>query len=102
MRPRDDDLLSLFVDALRPAMTAPALAVFALRFKCDVLPARVERLAGARFRLTVFPPLPLPRSGEPHADTAALMERKGLPHLSGSRPCDRRFHVERKTKERQY
>ena len=59
----------------RPAMTAPALAVLALRFDCDVLPARVERLAGARFRLPVFPPLPLPRSGEPHADAAALMAR---------------------------
>jgi class 3 adenylate cyclase len=29
-----------------------------------------------------------------------LSKRKGLPHLSGSRPRDRRFHVERKTKER--
>jgi KDO2-lipid IV(A) lauroyltransferase len=57
----------------RPAMTAPALAVLALRFDCDVLPARVERLDGARFRLTVFPPLPVTRSGEPHADAAALM-----------------------------
>src|SRR6185436_8879967 len=28
----------------RPAMTAPALAVLALRFDCDVLPLRVERL----------------------------------------------------------
>jgi KDO2-lipid IV(A) lauroyltransferase len=59
----------------RPAMTAPALAVLALRFDCDVLPLRVERLDGARFRVTVFPPLPLPRSGEPHADAAALMVR---------------------------
>jgi KDO2-lipid IV(A) lauroyltransferase len=59
----------------RPAMTAPALAVLALRFDCDVLPLRVERLNGARFRVTVFPPLPLPRSGEPHADAAALMAR---------------------------
>ena len=57
----------------RPAMTASALAVLALRFDCDVLPARVERLGGARFRLTVFPPLRLPQSGEPHADAAALM-----------------------------
>jgi KDO2-lipid IV(A) lauroyltransferase len=57
----------------RPAMTAPALAVLALRVDCDVLPARVERLDGARFRLTIFPPLPLPRSGEPHADAAALV-----------------------------
>jgi len=57
----------------RPAMTASALAALALRFNCDVLPARVERLDGARFRLTVFPPLPLPRTGDSHADAAALM-----------------------------
>jgi KDO2-lipid IV(A) lauroyltransferase len=59
----------------RPAMTAPALAALALRFDCDLLPARVERLSGARFRLTVFPPLPLPRSGDHHADVATLMTR---------------------------
>jgi Kdo2-lipid IVA lauroyltransferase/acyltransferase len=57
----------------RPAMTTSALASLALRFNCDVLPARVERLNGAHFRLTVFPALPLPRSGNPHADVAALM-----------------------------
>jgi Kdo2-lipid IVA lauroyltransferase/acyltransferase len=57
----------------RPAMTTSALASFALRFDCDVLPARVERLNGAHFRLTVFPALPLPRSGNPGADVAALM-----------------------------
>jgi KDO2-lipid IV(A) lauroyltransferase len=57
----------------RPAMTPSALAALALRFDCDVLPARVERLDGAHFRLTVFPPLPLPRSGNSHADAAALM-----------------------------
>jgi len=59
----------------RPAMTASALAALALRFDCDVLPARVERLGGARFRLTVFPPLPLPRSGDHRADVATLMTR---------------------------
>jgi Kdo2-lipid IVA lauroyltransferase/acyltransferase len=57
----------------RLAMTAPALALLALRFGCAVLPARVERLGGARFRLTVCPPLPLPRSGDRTADAAALM-----------------------------
>jgi KDO2-lipid IV(A) lauroyltransferase len=36
------------------------------------LPARVERLEGARFQLTVFPPLPLPKSGNHNADIAAL------------------------------
>jgi len=59
----------------RPAMTAPALAVLALRFDCVVLPLRVERLDGAYFRVTVFPPLPLTRSTDRHADAAALMAR---------------------------
>jgi KDO2-lipid IV(A) lauroyltransferase len=59
----------------RTAMTSSALAALALRFDCDVLPARVERLGGARFRLTVFPPLALPRSGDHHADVAAVMTR---------------------------
>ncbi len=57
----------------RPAMTAPALALLALHFNCAVLPARVERLRGARFRLSIHPPLPLPRSGNRAADAAALM-----------------------------
>src|SRR6266852_1825460 len=58
----------------RKAMTAPALALLALHFDCAVLPARVERLQGAHFRLTIHPPLPLPKSGERTADVAALME----------------------------
>lgn len=57
----------------RPAMTAPALALLALRFDCDLLPVRVERLEGAHFRLTVFPPLKAPSSGDREADIAALL-----------------------------
>jgi KDO2-lipid IV(A) lauroyltransferase len=57
----------------RPAMTAPALALLALRFDCAVLPARVERLGGARFRLTLYPPLDVPRSGDRDADVLAIM-----------------------------
>jgi len=57
----------------RPAMTAPALALLALHFDCVVLPVRVERRRGARFRLTVHPPLPVPRSGDRAGDVAALM-----------------------------
>ena len=57
----------------RDAMTAPAPAVLGLRFRCDILPARVERLRGARFRLTVEPPVPLPDSGDRDADTLAVM-----------------------------
>jgi len=57
----------------RPAMTAPALALLALRFDCTVLPARVERLCGARFRLTLYPPLDVPRTGGRDADIMAMM-----------------------------
>ncbi len=55
-------------------MTAPALAQLALRYNCPVLPARVERIGGARFRLIVEPPLALPRTGDRQADTRALTE----------------------------
>jgi KDO2-lipid IV(A) lauroyltransferase len=57
----------------RPAKTAPALAMFALKYRCPVVPARVERLAGARFRVTLWPPITLPDSGDAKADTLALM-----------------------------
>ena len=55
------------------AMTAPALAQFALRFDCPVVPTRVERLKGARFRLTFHPPLAPPGTGDRQADIAAMM-----------------------------
>ncbi len=56
------------------AMTAPALAQLALKYDCPVLPARVERIDGARFRVIVEAPLALPRSGDRAADTRALTE----------------------------
>jgi KDO2-lipid IV(A) lauroyltransferase len=59
----------------RDAMTAPALARLANKFDCTVLPVQVERLAGARFRLTVHPPLPLARSGDPQRDALDVMTR---------------------------
>ena len=57
----------------RPAMTAPALAQLALKYGCPVVPARVERLEGAHFRLTVYPPLVLPDSGDRQADITATL-----------------------------
>lgn len=59
----------------RPAMTAPALALFALKFKCPVVPARVTRLDGARFRVDIEPPLTPPEpSGDRHADILAYTQ----------------------------
>lgn len=57
-----------------PAMTAPALAHLALRFRCPVIPTRAQRLGPARFRVVVEPPLPLPDTGDRHADIAALTQ----------------------------
>jgi KDO2-lipid IV(A) lauroyltransferase len=57
----------------RDAMTAPALARLARRFDCVVVPARVERLGGAHFRLTCEAPLAVPHTADAHADTLALM-----------------------------
>jgi KDO2-lipid IV(A) lauroyltransferase len=57
----------------RDAMTAPAIARFALKFRCPVVPARIERLGGAHFRLTFDTPLVLPDTGDSHADNLSLM-----------------------------
>jgi KDO2-lipid IV(A) lauroyltransferase len=57
----------------REAMTAPALAKFALHFGCAVVPVRVDRLPRARFRITAEPPIPYQRTGDAKRDTLALM-----------------------------
>lgn len=59
----------------RDAMTAPALAQFALKFDCPVVPVRAERLEGARFRITHFPPMEITRTGDRQADIAAIIAR---------------------------
>ena len=56
----------------RPAMTAPALAHFALRFKCPVVPVRVVRLGPARFRMVCEAPLQVELTGRRDADVYAL------------------------------
>ncbi len=57
-----------------PAMTAPALAVLALRLRCPVIPGWVERIGPARFRVTCEPPMALPDSGNRDADIATLTQ----------------------------
>lgn len=56
----------------REAMTAPALAVFALSVGCPVIPVRCERLDGCRFRIVLEPPLDLAPTGERKRDVPAL------------------------------
>jgi KDO2-lipid IV(A) lauroyltransferase len=59
----------------RDAMTAPALARFALRYRCPVVPVRLERVDGARFRLTFYSPLAVADSGDSAADIAETTAR---------------------------
>jgi Kdo2-lipid IVA lauroyltransferase/acyltransferase len=59
----------------RSAMTAPAVARLALRFDCPVIPVRVERLEGARFRFTVLAPIAIRSTGDTGADVRAIMTR---------------------------
>ncbi len=55
-----------------PAMTSPAPATFALRFRCPLLLLHVERIGPARLRVVCDPPLALPDSGDRAADIAAV------------------------------
>jgi KDO2-lipid IV(A) lauroyltransferase len=59
----------------RDAMTAPALATFALRYRCPMVALRAIRLKGAHFRIEFYPPYTLEPTGNRIADeTAAMVE----------------------------
>lgn len=57
----------------REAMTSPAIAEIALKYNFPVIPARIIRIKGAHFKAIIYPPLPLPRSGDHKRDVLALM-----------------------------
>jgi KDO2-lipid IV(A) lauroyltransferase len=57
-----------------PAMTAPAAASLALHFRCPLVPAMVQRVGPARFRLMVEAPLALPASGDRALDVQVLTQ----------------------------
>ena len=56
-----------------PAMTAPAIAAFALKFGCPLYPAVTERLDGAKFRVTISPPLRFDVTGDKEADMQRIL-----------------------------
>lgn len=59
----------------RDAMTAPALAQFSIKYDAPIIPVRVERLNGVQFRMTFYPALSVPRTGDRHKDTLAIMTK---------------------------
>ena len=56
----------------RDAMTTPAPAALALKLNCIILPTSNERLGGARFRMTVHPPVEFAPSGDHDQDVHQL------------------------------
>jgi KDO2-lipid IV(A) lauroyltransferase len=58
-----------------PAMTAPAIAEFALRYKIPIVPARVVRTKGCHFKGIIYPPLDYTPTGDQQADVLAIMTR---------------------------
>ncbi|HEX3881240.1 MAG TPA: lauroyl acyltransferase [Stellaceae bacterium] len=71
----------------RDAMTAPAIARFSLRFHAPIVPIRVERLEGARFRFTVLPPIDIAETDDATADVLARMTRINAEVESWVRAC---------------
>lgn len=55
------------------AMTAPAIAQLALRYDLPIIPAKVIRKNGAHFDATIYPPLPISKTGDTEKDTLAIM-----------------------------
>lgn len=53
------------------ALTSPAAVEMAYHFNCALLPMRVERTRGARYRAVIDPPLDIPRTGDRKVDVEA-------------------------------
>lgn len=57
------------------AMTAPAAAIFAVRNSIPLLPVRCERIEGASFRITFYPPPTPVITGNRDSDVAATARK---------------------------
>jgi KDO2-lipid IV(A) lauroyltransferase len=59
----------------RDAMTAPAIAEFALRYNMPLIPARAIRTKGCHFEATVYPPLQYEKTGDHEKDVLNIMTK---------------------------
>lgn len=57
----------------RPAMTAPAIAEFALRYNLPILSTHAVRKKGCYFEVIVGPPLTFEKTGDQERDVLAIM-----------------------------
>jgi KDO2-lipid IV(A) lauroyltransferase len=56
----------------RPAMTAPATAIFAMKFNCPVIPMHVVRVGPARLHMICEAPMVIPATGDKDRDVATM------------------------------
>jgi len=59
----------------RDAMTATAPADLSMTFGCPLVPVQVERMGGAHFRMTVYPPITVSKAGDRKANVRAALEQ---------------------------
>ncbi len=59
----------------QPAMTTPAPARLALKFGCPLIPAWIERVGAARYRLHVYEPIAIPETGDMLSDIVEITRR---------------------------
>lgn len=55
------------------AMTPSAAAELAHKYGYPVIPVRSERIDGSRFKITVYPPIKIPETGDREADVRAAL-----------------------------
>jgi len=55
------------------AMTMPFPARLALKYDCPLYPGRIERIAGAQIKVTLYPAIEIEKTGDAEKDTLALM-----------------------------
>lgn len=58
-----------------PAMTASAPAQFAIKFDCPIVMAKTERLKGAHFRITLYPPFKAEVTNDHQQDIKKLTQK---------------------------
>lgn len=72
----------------KPALTAPAAARLALKFRAPIIPVSLERLRGARFRMTIEAPIDLAGYGDGTEDLQRVTDliNQRIEHMIRARP----------------
>ena len=70
---KDGEMVEFFGHPMRTSLTPARMA---LRYGCDIVPMRTERLGEARFRVTAYPPVKFDSDGSDEAVAAIAITRR--------------------------